>query len=400
MLIDTGVLYFCGMRFFTADRIYPITAAPIDLHVLVVSDKGVIEDLVPTDTIDPLKIETFEGALVPGFINAHCHLELSHLKDAFPEKTGLPGFISLITQHRAADPDFIQQAAIDADAEMWQNGIVAVGDISNNESSFSIKSRSKIHYHTFIELFAFNPDRAAQLLENGNALLAAARSHNIAASLAPHAPYSINEKLVRGILQQCAMTGMPTSIHMLESNDENELYVRSTGLFRKLYREMGILFDTFFTPTGKTSLESVLPWFDTQVKTLLVHNTIATAWDADWAEDVHPNLFWCFCPNANDFIEDRIPDVPMLMEKVQYIALGTDSLASNHQLSILSEMQRIRNKYPEIAVDNLLRWATLHGAKALNIEDTYGSFDRGKRPGVSVVRFTDAGDFSMVQRIV
>ena len=140
-------------------------------------------------------------------------------------------------------------------------------------------------------------------------------------------------------------------------------------------------------PTGKTALESLLPDFDPQVKTLLVHNTIATEWDAEWAEDIHPNLFWCFCPNANLFIEDRMPDIPMLMKHVQYITIGTDSLASNHGLSILEELISIQNKFPEIKTNDLLRWGTLYGAKFLGIDDRFGSFDKGKKPGVNLIKY-------------
>lgn len=370
------------MRYLQADTLYSMHGPPLEDHVLVLHDDGRVEAIVSAATIDPLLIERHTGMLVPGFINTHCHLELSHLRGVFPERTGLPDFLMRVTQQRAVDPDAVQQAMIDADAEMYRAGIVAVGDISNDAVSFGVKAKSKLWYHTFIELFALDPSRAPQLMEKGNALLNAARGFNIRASLAPHAPYTVNAPLVRSIVEQCLHSGMPTTIHMLESNDENEFYVQSTGLYRKLYRELGLAFDQFFTPTGKTSLESVLPWFDPKVKTLLVHNTIATAWDAEWAEDRHPNLFWCFCPNANLYIEDRLPDIPMLMQHVSYMTLGTDSLASNHQLSILDEIRVIQKAFPEISMEHLLRWATLYGAQFLGIDDRFGSFAPGKRPGV------------------
>lgn len=388
------------MRFLQADVIFPIHSAPLTDHVLVVQDNGVIESIIPIADADPLRIERFEGYLVPGFVNAHCHLELSHLRGEFPEKTGLPGFLSLVVQKRISDPDRMQQAMIDGDAEMYRNGIVAVGDISNRDDSFQVKSRSKLIYHTFVELLAFDPARAAQQLDHGHALLAKAHAMQLRASLVPHAPYSINEVLVRGIMQACVQTQSPTSIHMLESNDENELYVRSTGLYRKLYREMGIAIDQFFSHTGKTALESVLPWFDTHVPTMLVHNTIATAWDADWAEGMHPHLHWCFCPNANLYIEDRLPDIPMLMQHVQYICIGTDSLASNHQLSLLHELGVIHRAYPEIGLNDLFRWATLYGAKALQLDDTLGSFQAGKQPGVNLVTGFESAQTAKVQRII
>lgn len=372
------------MRRISADIIYPVHTAPVTGHVLLLEEDGTIIGLEPDNQSEPSQVEKFSGALVPGFINTHCHLELSHLRGKFSEKTGLPEFLNQVVKQRTATEEEIISAMETAETEMYNNGIVAVGDISNNAISFSVKAKRKLFYHTFIELLAFDPFRAFDAMEGGRKLLAAARGFGIHASLAPHAPYSVSKELIREIGKLCFETGKPTSIHMLESNDENELYVQGTGLYRKFYRELGIPIK-FFEPTGKTSLESLLPEFNKEVKTLLVHNTIATAWDVEWAEDLHPNLFWCFCPNANLYIEDRLPDIPMLKDHVQYITLGTDSLSSNHGLSILDEMKTIQSHYPEIKTDDLLRWATLYGAGFLGIDDQFGSLEKGKRPGVNLI---------------
>lgn len=389
------------MRRITADIIYPITSNPLTDHVLLLEDDGTILNIQPLSEFDETTVEKFSGALVPGFINTHCHIELSHLKDQFPEKTGLPEFLNLVTAQREHNEEIMLNAISSAEKEMIKNGIVAVGDISNLPLSFSQKAKRNLYYHTFIELISFDPFKAGLAMEHGNNLIAEARGFGIHTSLAPHATYSVSSELIKKISKQCYESGKPTSIHMLESNDENEFYVRGTGLYRKLYRDMKRDIK-HFTPTGKTALESLLPDFDPQVKTLLVHNTIATEWDAEWAEDIHPNLYWCFCPNANLFIEDRLPDIPMLMKHVQYITIGTDSLASNHGLSILEELISIQNKFPEINSNDLLRWATLYGAKFLGIDDKFGSFDVGKKPGVNLIKDYSTGALqkSVVEKIM
>jgi len=373
------------MRRITADIIYPITSNPLVEHVLLLEDDGTILNIQPLSQFDETTVEKFSGVLVPGFINTHCHIELSHLKDLFPKKTGLPAFLNLVTQKRVNKEELVLEAIANAETEMIRNGIVAVGDISNVSISFAQKSKRNIYYHTFVELFSFDPFNAGAAVEAGEKLIAEARGFGIHASLAPHATYSVSSELIKKITKHCFETGKPTSIHMLESNDENEFYVRGTGLYRKLYRDMNRDIKHFI-PTGKTALESLLPDFNPQVKTLLVHNTIATEWDTEWAENIHPNLFWCFCPNANLFIEDRLPDIPMLMKHVQYITIGTDSLASNHGLSVLEELISIQNKFPEIKTNDLFRWATLYGAKFLGIDDQFGSFDAGKKPGVNLIK--------------
>jgi cytosine/adenosine deaminase-related metal-dependent hydrolase len=96
-------------------------------------------------------------------------------------------------------------------------------------------------------------------------------------------------------------------------------------------------------------------------------------------------LYWCFCPNANLYITGSLPDVEPFRDSGQTIVLGTDSLASNQQLSILAEMQTIRSSFPSIGVSELLGWASINGAKALQMEDSLGSFETGKQPGAILV---------------
>lgn len=386
------------MRFLSADVIYPSYGNPLREHVLIVHHDGRIDGIVAKADIDPLKIEHFDGALCPGFVNAHCHLELSHLLGKFPMKTGLPAFLMEVTRQRETAMEDIISAMQEADSSMWQNGIVAVGDISNAPHSLDIKADSRIYYHTFVELLALDPQKATTAIEHGNAIVALAKERNLSASLAPHAPYTISTLLVEGITRACRDLGMPTSIHMLESNDENEFYVQATGGYRKLYRELGIPI-THFEPTGKTSLESILPFMDKDVKTLLVHNTIATVWDADWAENLHANLFWCFCPNANLFIEDRLPDIPELIQHIKHIAIGTDSLASNHGLSILDELKTIAHTFPSLTTEELLQWATDGGAQFLGLSDRFGSLKPGLSPGILHLITSEIQPETLVNRL-
>ena len=142
------------MRRITADIIYPITSNPLTDHVLLLEDDGTILNIQPLSEFDETTVEKFSGALVPGFINTHCHIELSHLKDKFPEKTGLPEFLNLVTAQREHNEEIMLNAISSAEKEMIKNGIVAVGDISNLPLSFSQKAKRNLYYHTFIELIS------------------------------------------------------------------------------------------------------------------------------------------------------------------------------------------------------------------------------------------------------
>jgi len=383
LLIDDIINYLLAMRFLSASCIHPIAQPAVRDHVLVMEDDGTIADLVPKESVSEASIEYFEGDLVPGFVNAHCHLELSHLRNKLPEKTGLPDFLNKVVSQRETAEQEVQEAMQIADKEMFDAGIVAVGDISNNSDSFKIKAKSGIFYHNLIELLGFNPKNAENAFLSGIKLLEQLKELGLKGSLVPHAPYSVSPKLMEDISGKCAIDGLPTSIHMLESNDENEFFIQGTGLYRRLYHDLNMDIE-FFEAPGLTSLEAVLPHLNTEARTLLVHNTIATASDLEYAVQKHPNLYWCFCPNANLYIEDRLPDITQLISAMPEgrAVLGTDSLASNHQLSVLDEILCILKAFPEITFEELLPWATINGATYLGISDQFGSFEKGKRPGI------------------
>lgn len=371
------------MRRIRTDIVFPIHIAPLRNQVLFFSDSGELLQMRDASATDS-DAEYFPGALVPGFVNAHCHLELSHTKGLFPEKQGLGAFLLAVARQRAADAGEIESAMEAAEKEMIAEGIAAVGDIANTSASFAHKSKRNLYYHTFIELLDLNPASARDTLAKGRQLMDQARNAGIRASLSPHAPYTASPALLELISKYDSERALPLSFHMLESNDENEFYVQGTGMIRRLYAELGLSPD-YFVPSGTSSLETLLPYIHRGVRTQLVHNTVATPWDIEWAEEVHPNLYWCLCPRANLYIESRMPDVPEFVKTVQYITIGTDSLASNHSLSILAELMAIQTHFPEIDTADLLRWATLYGARFLGIDEKYGSMEPGKTPGLNCI---------------
>jgi aminodeoxyfutalosine deaminase len=124
---------------------------------------------------------------------------------------------------------------------------------------------------------------------------------------------------------------------------------------------------------------------------LLVHNTFSDEKDIRWALDYNAQTWFCLCPGANVFIEGRLPDVNLFLKYADKITLGTDSLASNHQLSILEEMKIISSKFPDVNLETLIKWATKNAADFLGFKDL-GSFEKGKRPGINLIQQVDVSD--------
>jgi aminodeoxyfutalosine deaminase len=371
------------MRKITADWVHPIVTAPIANGVVICDDAGKILAVEQLSQHDAATLEHYSGHLIPGFINTHCHLELSHMKGKVDTGTGLIPFITGVVTQRNAPSEEIQAAIRAAEQEMLEGGIVALGDISNAPDTFAVKAHGRMRYYTFLELFDFLQDGDAQkTLENGLAvqqqLELAQGSRQV---LTPHAPYSVSPALFAAIRAHNPSGNLTISIHNQETPAENQLFESASGDFYDFYGRFGISLEAFRS-SGQTSIHYAMEHLNPQQRTLFVHNTLTTTADIQAAQNWSSNVYWATCPNANLYIENRLPNYALFMAQNARLTIGTDSLTSNWQLSILEEMKTIARFQRYVPFGEMLRWATLNGAEALGFDDTLGSLEPGKRPGI------------------
>ncbi|MBC7695986.1 MAG: amidohydrolase family protein [Burkholderiales bacterium] len=382
------------MRYVTADRIFSGKEYLPKNTVLAITNEGVLTDLISEENSANSNIERLNGIICPGFINTHCHLELSHLKGIIKQHTGIVDFgLSVIKHRNDQSPEEQIEAMLHADAEMQKQGIVAVGDISNTSASIAAKKKSDLYYHTFVELIALNPERSEIVFEEGKQLESEFKSNNLSASLAPHAPYSASLKLIEQLSNHCYSTKQPTSIHNQESKAENDFFINKTGNYLRLYETLNIAI-SYFKPTQKSSLQSVINAFNIAVNTLMVHNTFTNKEDLQVAQSFHKQLYWCLCPKANLFIENLLPDIQLMISNNCKLTFGTDSLASNTGLSIIDEINTIVKKNPEVSFELLLKAATYDGAEFLGIEDQFGSLLKNRKCGINLIE-ENSGNYTI-----
>ena len=151
-----------------------------------------------------------------------------------------------------------------------------------------------------------------------------------------------------------------------------------------MYEDLGINID-FFTPLSKNPMQALLPLMPEMQNILLVHNTFTSLKDVYLVKRFTKNIFWCFCPGANLYIENTLPNFSFFKHSEALITLGTDSLASNNGLDILEEMKIIHQNDRNISLDSLIRWATINGAKFLGLDGNLGSIKEGKIPGLNLI---------------
>ena len=379
-----GMLKFKATQLFDGYRL-------LENKVLITRTDGTIESIVEDHQAGE-SVRELNGILLPGLINCHCHLELSHLKDVIAPHTGLIEFLCSVVTKRNFPIELIQEKIAWAEQEMYANGIVGVGDIGNTADTAAVKASSRICWHNFVEVLSFTDNMATENMAHyrsqlellSQALAGSSLPHR--SSLVPHAPYSISPATFR--LLNEATQEQVISIHNQEHPAENELYKSGGGDYLKLFNIFGIA-QSPFPVTGQSSLRSVLPYFDRGQTLLLVHNTCTTQEEMEWAAQYATQrglrLQYCLCINANLYIENKVPPAHLLYRTGANVVIGTDSYSSNWQLSIASEIKSLHHHFPEIPLETILQWATLQGARALQWDDRLGSFEKGKNPGLTLL---------------
>ena len=382
------------MRLIKADKIFDGNQFLDANATLLLNNQNELEEIIYSPLPDNNAVEHYSGILCPGFVNAHCHLELSHFLGAIAQHSGLPAFAKCIVKLRPSFKKQIVQEQMQIwDANMYQHGIVAVGDICNNEDSFSVKQNSQIYYHSFIELIGLNPIHADNIFNKGLQLFDALKALGLKGSLAPHALYSTSLELIKRIADFNHQHALPSSIHLDESIEEHKFLNGEKSGFDELYSSLGIDLSWYLAPKkhGIELLSSAL----ISCKCLLVHNTFA---DAFWQNQWMPlHVVRCFCPNANLYIENQLPEFKHLSAEAKTFCVGTDSLASNHHLDMVSEMNLLK-KYSPFTDEEILRAATANGANALGIEQLFGRLMINKNVGLNQLQIHKQ-EFKFIKKI-
>ena len=336
--------------------------------------------------------DIIDGALVPGFVNTHCHVELSHLHGKFYKGSGMAGFIDQINALRDwAGFDVKERLAQEWMDKMWNDGVSAMADISNDDSSFAVKASHKMYTRTFLEVFGSEPEMCDGVMADVAALNALAEETGLDAAPTPHSCYTMSPQL----LSASAGAGLDKgyiSYHSQESQEEEELLVSGSGAMYENRVRNGMS-----TPpvTGESSLKYFLARledarpspYDQHI--LLVHNVCLKQDDIDQAKKVMNNVYWAVCPLSNIFIHNALPPIPLMRRNSLAITVGTDSLSSNDDLSMIKELACLHKHFPEVPMGELFTWACLNGARFLSKESVLGRLESGKCPGIVLVKGLD-----------
>ena len=343
-----------------------------------------------------------DGAIVPGFVNAHCHIELSYMKGLFRKGTGMAGFIDQINSLR--DTKSLEEKVRDLDEAMdhlWNQGVVAMADISNCDDSFAVKASHPMYTRTFLEVFGTEPEDCGTVMQGVRKLKEVADRFGLDAAPTPHACYTMSPELLTAVSVEGLRSGF-LSFHSEETEEEEQMLKLGSGRMWENRREAGMSVPPV---TGKSSLLYFIDRllcghpapFDEHI--LLVHECCMDQEGIDAVKAVMNHPFVALCPLSNLFIHNTLPPVELMRRNGLKLCVGTDSLSSNDDLNPVAELYCLQRNFPEIPLGELLTWACRNGAEFLSRPEL-GTLEPGKRPGLVLIDHLEDGRLSASSKSV
>jgi cytosine/adenosine deaminase-related metal-dependent hydrolase len=289
--------------------------------------------------------ERVDAVLLPALVNAHLHLELSHLAGRVPGGHGLvPWIRALVAARMQAGP--AEEAMARAAASLTAAGVAAVGDVTNTLASMAPLVREGIGGTLFHEVFGYAEARCAEAerLAAGTRERAGPPPPGLSVAPSPHAVYSTHPPSLARLLR-----AGPASVHAAEDPGERRFCAEAAGPFAELVEALGVEPGTL-RPTARSAVAAVAP--HAGPRTLVVHAVDVDG--DDLAELRRCGATVVLCPRSNLHVGGRLADLPRLLAAGIPLAVGTDSLASSPSLSPLAELAVLRRAFPRVAAERLL----------------------------------------------
>lgn len=382
----------------------PVSGGAILVRDGVIAATGTCDDLRRQFAV-PVS-EYTDCAIIPGYVNAHTHLELTHfpswrLRSAadYHPRRFTDWMIQLIKVTRGLAADDFPPSVREGMRMCLESGTTAVGEILANTVSSALYKDSMLSGRIYFEVLGQSSARFGEKL---NSAVSEAISHDsgaMTAGLSPHSPYTISERHLPGIREAAVLHGLPMSIHLSESSAETDFIFDSSGpLATDFYPFVG--WERYLTAPRRCSSTALFERNGLLTPgTLAVHCVHVTLADARILKERGVSI--ALCPRSNDRLDVGRAPVAMFKKLGIPLSLGTDSLASNDSLSLWDEMRYALDAFPhDLTPAELFRMATIGGASALGISANCGSLEVGKRADFQVVGNISGGEGVLLERLV
>jgi cytosine/adenosine deaminase-related metal-dependent hydrolase len=368
-----------------ADWVLPIATPPIRRGGITISAGRIAS----VGRAEPGARDLGHVALLPALVNAHTHIELSHLRGRVPFGPTFVHWVRAQLALRRGSPDVpheVTAAARRALAAAVAAGTGLFGDVSNARTTPDLFIEAGVPAVVFHELLGFRGADAEDRLAAAAPGCTGWPDKEVRVSLAPHAPYSVSPALFRGILRsRDSAPGARTTVHLAESPEEVEFIRDGTGPWRAMLDDFGV-WDSSWRPAGCSPVEYVASLGMLDQRVLAVHGVQCSPGDIQRLAASGATIV--VCPRSNRAVGVGDAPVAAFYAAGVPVALGTDSLASAPDLNLFQELAAVRRLAPGVAARTILDSATRAGADALGYADR-GRISAGAAAAVIAVRLPD-----------
>jgi cytosine/adenosine deaminase-related metal-dependent hydrolase len=374
--------------------VLPVSAPPLRDGAVVVESDLIVEVGPAREVLKGFSGEIRDhgnGAILPGLVNCHVHLEFSALRGMVPPQDRWEDWLdATLSAFGALTPQEVEAGIAQGVRALWQSGTILAGEVTNTGASWPHLHQGPLDYHLFYECLGFHLLHQADLEELFPFFGAPAVGNTPRVSAGAHAPYSVSPALFGAVGRWNGARGRPQTVHLAESLAELDFLARGDGFFRDLLKRRGRWVADFQPPgLGPAAYLAGLDFLGP--RTLAVHGVWLNKADCELL--ALTGTWLVICPRANRYTGAGTPPVPELVRAGVPLTLGTDSLAGNWDLNLFGEMLRLYEEFPHHPGDLWLRLGTLNGARALRREADLGSLEPGKKAAMGFIPLTGSGDF-------
>ncbi len=383
------------MELYAASYILPITSPAIHGGAVAVENGCIIESGTLADLRSRYAgpVHDFPGcAILPGLVNPHTHLELTHFPSwkirkgiDYSPRTYVDWIIQVIKIRRALSPKELDLSVREGLRICLEAGTTAIGEILTDRSLIPLYADSGLTGRLFFEAIGHDPVRNSQLVSELDAGISSFSGGEFLPGISPHAPHTVSEHLHQEVQRVADKWNVPRVIHLAESREESDFFFDSSGkIAEQLYPH--VRWEQYLPPQRRTTATAWLDGLGVFNGTIsAVHGVHLTPADAEVLSKRGAGVV--LCPRSNEKLAVGRAPVVLLKKLGIPLALGTDSLASNDSLSLWDEMRYLLDMFPDIfAPSEVLAMTTIGSAGQLALSNRIGSLDAGKRADLIVVR--------------
>jgi len=378
---------------YRARWVIPVSTPPIADGRLVVEEGKLVAVERAGDALHD-EIDLGDVAVLPGFVNAHTHLELTSCRGCVPFRGSFVQWLEdLVSRRRLENAEALLGTSIRQGLnDSMTAGVTLVGDIGTGSDAVQAWQTSPISVVGFLEVTGMGARRFVPHLQSFDLLRPVCEclpaTGYCPVGISPHAPYSTAPELYQAVIAFVRATGRPICTHLAESKEEIRFLADGQGPLRDLLERWN-LWDESFEPPGCSPVEYAERLGLLTCQPVLAHVNYATDRDLDIlaAHDCHV----VYCPRSHAFFGHEPHPYPRMLARGISICIGTDSLASNESLSVLDELRFLHARDPHLDPQALLAMGTLAGARALGCESVRGSLQPGKCADWVAIPLSDPG---------